>query len=126
MSETRVTLTPLERLQLREALQDRWREQVRRITELSVDLHSALDDADEDEPWIASVAVAFALSDARLRMVEIEQAMRRLDYRSYGRCFACLIPLPFTDLVEEPEARHCIDCRRSGATRVIPAVADVG
>ena len=126
MSEPRVTLTPLERLQLREALQDRWREQVRRITELSVDLHSALDDDGDGEPCIDSAAVAVALSDARLRLVEIEQAMRRLDDRSYGRCFACLIPLPFTHLVDEPDARHCTDCRRSGATRKIPAIADAG
>src|SRR3954447_7225351 len=125
MSETRVTLTPLERLQLREALQDRWREQVRRITELSVDLHSALDDAD-DETCIDTAAVAVALSDARLRLVEIEQAMRRLDDRSYGRCFACLIPLPFSDLMGEPDARHCTDCRRSDATRIVPAIAGAG
>src|SRR4051794_34133320 len=102
MSEPRVTLTPLERLQLREALQDHWREQVRRITQLSVDLHSALDDdgdGDGDgEPCIDTAAVAVALSDARLRLAEIEQAMRRLDDRSYGRCSACLIPLPFTHL----------------------------
>jgi len=45
MMDARVTLTPMERLQLREALQDRWR-------------------------------------DARLRLAEIEQAMRRLDDRS--------------------------------------------
>ena len=125
MTEPRVTLTPLERLQLREALQDRWRDHVRRITELSVDLHTALDDAD-DLCDLDPAAVAVLLSDARLRLVEVEEAMRRLDDRSYGRCFACLIPLPFADLMDEPDARHCVDCRRAGATNTVPAIADAG
>jgi len=80
MMDARVTLTPMERLQLREALQDRWREEVRRITELSVDLHGVFDDRN-DVP-LDTAAIAAALCDARLRLAEIEQAMRRLDDRS--------------------------------------------
>lgn len=125
MTESRVALTPLERLQLRETLQDRWRDQVRLITELSVDLHTMLDD-DDDESEFDTAAVAVALSEARLRLTEIEQAMRRLDDRSYGRCFSCLIPLPFSDLMIEPDTRHCAECRRAGAAAGITAIADAG
>jgi RNA polymerase-binding transcription factor DksA len=126
MTEPRVVLTPLERLQLRETLQDRWRDQVRLITELSVDLHTVLGNDDDDESDIDAAAVAVAVSHARLRLGEIEQAMRRLDERSFGRCFSCLSPLPLSDLVSEPEARHCADCRRTGSSAGVPAIADVG
>jgi hypothetical protein len=120
-------LTPLERLHLREALQDRWRGEVRRITELSVVLHTAFEDSDADgDIDAAAVAVAVAVSESRLRLLEIEQAMRRLDDRSYGRCFGCLDRLPFTDLADEPERRHCGDCRHAGATRPVAATAGVG
>ena len=122
MTQSLVAFTPLERLQLRENLQDLWREHVRRITELSIDLHTALDAADDND--IDAAVVGAALSDARLRLVETEQAMRRLDDRSYGRCHACLMPLPFTHLVDEPDARHCSDCRAAGAARRVPVAAD--
>ena len=111
MTDTRVTLTPLERLRLREVLQDHWREQVRRITELSVGRYYGLDDQDGvDDP----VAVSVAMGAARLRLADIEQATRRLDDRSYGRCLTCLVPLPFTDLLQKPDARQCVGCRGSG------------
>ena len=125
MTESRVGPTPLERLQLRETLQDRWRDQVRAITELSVDLHTTLEGAD-DETDMDATAVAVALGNARLRLTEIEQAMRRLDDRSYGRCFHCLVPLPFTDLVNEPDTRHCANCRPTVAAVGTPAITDVG
>jgi RNA polymerase-binding transcription factor DksA len=66
------------------------------------------------------------VSDARLRLGEIEHAMRRLDDRSYGRCFSCLRLLPFSDLICEPETRHCAGCRRTGPTAGVPAIADAG
>jgi len=83
MNPTRTTLTPLERLQLRDALQDRWRDQVRRITELSIALHGGLDGDDEQD--VDAAAVAVSISDARLSLAAIERAMRGLDDRSYGQ-----------------------------------------
>ena len=78
--ETPIGLTPLQRLQLRDCLQDDWREQVQRITELSVAMHGLLDNGSmEDRSEAAAVAVS--LSEARSRLVEIEDSMRHLDGR---------------------------------------------
>jgi DnaK suppressor protein len=121
---TELTLpTPLQRLQLREALQDRWRDHVRQITELSVQLHAALGGQVDDA--IDAAAVAVAISDARLRLAETERALRRLDDRSYGRCDACLVPIPTSVLIDDPELRYCAGCRQQATTRAT-AVADAG
>jgi RNA polymerase-binding transcription factor DksA len=107
-------LTPLERLDLRDSLQDRWRDVVMQITELSVLLHTALDGTDDTgdaDEAIDAVEIATALSTTRLRLVEIEQAMQRLDDRTYGRCAACLMPIAMTTLFGRPESRYCDECR---------------
>lgn len=75
-------LTPLERLRIRESLQDRWRDQVRRITLLSLELY---DDLDAEEPTALDavgdrpVSIEAALADARGRLAGLEDAMLRLD-----------------------------------------------
>jgi hypothetical protein len=91
---------------------DRWRDQVLRITELSVDLHRALDGCAGDSDPDPDVA-ADAIDRARQRLTDIEQAMHRLDERTYGRCLDCLMPIPLADLVDQPEARYCLDCGRT-------------
>lgn len=129
MSEHTVStsLSPLERLQLRDSLQDRWRDQVERITELSVDLHTALDDQrDVTVELVDTTAIATALSAARLRLVEIEQAMQRLDDRTFGRCSACLMPIGLEVLADLPESRHCAECRTAGTPSRVTAMAQAG
>jgi RNA polymerase-binding transcription factor DksA len=110
-------LTPLERLQLRDALQDRWREQVRQITLLSLARY------DREESY-ASAPLATpaqgpsldaAIDRARVRLDALEQAMRRLDNRSYGSCGRCGEPIGFPRLAETPEATVCDRCSREGA-----------
>jgi len=116
-------LSPLDRLHLREQLQDRWRDEVRRITELSVDLHTAFD-GDVLRP--DAVGLAEAITRSRLHLVDIEDAMHRLDDRSYGTCAACDVTLSMEWLAERPEARHCEQCRTAaGAPRrdLVPAIA---
>lgn len=109
MTTTQLALTPLERLQVREALQDHWREQVYRITDLSLSLHTSPDRDDDRD--VDLVAVATALGGARLKLSEIEAAMRRLDDRSYGTCLACFSQIPYGLLIDEPARRDCRDCR---------------
>ncbi|MGN6475156.1 MAG: hypothetical protein ACTHK4_16105 [Mycobacteriales bacterium] len=73
-------LTPVERLQLREKLQDLWRLQVRQITLLSLAMY---DDLDAEEPTPvrrqAGATTEEALAEARQVLVDLEDAMRRLD-----------------------------------------------
>src|SRR4051794_21850591 len=71
-------------------------------------------------------SIAVAISEARLRLAEIEHATRRLDDRSYGRCFACLTTIPIPALLDEPAARYCSDCSETAASSMTSRTAGVG
>lgn len=107
-----VELTSLQRLSLRETLQDHWREQVRRITLLSMAMY---DDLDAAEPTLVMGAgvdtVEAALVDARRQLAGLEAAMHRLDDGSYGRCAQCERTVDYMDLVAMPLATTCRMCR---------------
>ena len=104
-------LTPMQRFRLRDGLKDRWREQVQCLAELAVLLHSAgtKEMATESAP---GVPVPVAVSSVRLRIAEIEQALRRLDDGSYGHCGHCGTAMPFDWLIREPSTISCADCAR--------------
>jgi len=108
-------LTPVERLQLRDALQDRWREQVRQITLLSLARHDREDakggGLPTDIPSEGS-SLDSSIHRARARLEDIEQAMRRLDDRSYGHCLGCGEQIGFTRLFQTPEETSCERCPR--------------
>jgi len=107
-------LTPLERLQIRDALQDRWRDQVRAITLLSLARYDR-DDTGASAPLEApgpGTTLDAALDRARARLESLEQAMRRLDNRSYGRCVRCGEPIAFPRLTQTPETTRCDPCSR--------------
>lgn len=72
-------LTPLERIELRETLQDQWRDQMRLITLLSLHYNVAESEAGSPDPWLDATATEMALRRVRLRLASIEQAMRSLD-----------------------------------------------
>lgn len=104
-------LSPLQRLHLRDALQDMWRDQVCRITELSVELHDALRDVyASGTARLLPRPVTAAVVEARFRLTEIERAMQRLDDRTYGRCTGCGTNIPFEALALRPEVEACSDC----------------
>jgi len=110
-------LTPLERLQVRDALQDRWREQVRQITLLSLARYER-DDPNGSAPFATSgqgTSLDAAIDRARARLEVLEQAMCRLDVRSYGSCRRCREPIGFARLVETPESTLCERCTREVA-----------
>jgi len=121
----RKQLTPLERLQLRDALQDRWSEQVRHITLLSLARYGR-EDADRVALAIGTLTEVSSLDRsierARARLEELEQAMRRLDDRSYGQCLRCGEPIGFTRLVQTPEETRCGSCPQNAAA--LPNRAD--
>lgn len=109
-------LTPLQRLDLRETLQDLWRDQVRRITLLSLAMY---DDYDAAEPLPLPIAdtspegVERSLTAARESLRQLEAALRRLDDGTYGRCSRCGTPIIYAQLVARPLEIRCWDCRTS-------------
>jgi RNA polymerase-binding transcription factor DksA len=107
------SLSPLERLRLRETMQDLWRDQVRRITLLSLAMHDD-PDAEEPTPLVAEsgdpAAIEAALGEARELLDHLEVAMHRLDAGSYGRCDGCGGQVGYADLVADPLATSCARC----------------
>lgn len=51
------------------------------------------------------------LSRAQVELDEIEQAMERIDQRSYGRCDDCGQPIPIARLEAIPTATSCVPCK---------------
>jgi RNA polymerase-binding transcription factor DksA len=105
------SLDPLERLRLRDLLQDAWRDNVEQITALAVKFHSI--EADRDTSDATAVVVAGRLADLRLNLTEIEAAMHRMDLGGYGRCARCDGSIPFEDLTGRPHRRACGSCEAS-------------
>ncbi len=62
----------------------------------------------------------FALSDAERQMLlEIEDALERLDEGGYGTCLNCSDDIPKIRLRAVPWARYCIDCQEQAEQGVI-------
>jgi RNA polymerase-binding protein DksA len=76
---------------------------------------------DEHDPEGATIAfersqVGALARDARVRLTEIEAALRRLDEGTYGFCERCGRPIGEGRLEARPAARLCIACA-SGRSR---------
>ncbi|MGB5174460.1 MAG: TraR/DksA family transcriptional regulator [Thermoanaerobaculia bacterium] len=62
----------------------------------------------------------FALSDTERQMLlEIEDALERLDEGGYGTCLNCSDDIPKIRLRAVPWARYCIDCQEQAEQGVI-------
>jgi DnaK suppressor protein len=62
----------------------------------------------------------FALSDTeRLMLLEIEDALERLDGGGYGTCLNCSDDIPKARLRAVPWTRYCIDCQEQAEQGVI-------
>jgi RNA polymerase-binding transcription factor DksA len=98
-------LTHVQRVQLRELLDERWRQRVVELTDLAVEFH-ALDDESADRD-----VVAYQLAGVRRQLVDVESAMQRFQSRTYGSCDGCDRRLPFEQLELRPEMRYCRTCQ---------------
>jgi RNA polymerase-binding transcription factor DksA len=70
---------------------------------------------DEHDPEGHTIAferqqVAALLRDARIRLIQLEQALARLDDGTYGRCEVCGEPISEERLGALPGALRCIRC----------------
>jgi DnaK suppressor protein len=104
---TMQSLQPLERLSLRDRLQDLWRAKVEDITALAFRFHSAESDPDSAEN---QATLAKRLAHLRLDLTEVEAAMRRMDVGRYGGCESCAGSIPYDQLTMQPDRRRCSTC----------------
>lgn len=101
------SLTPAQRICLRDLLDEQWRAQVRQLTGLATAYHSAENAGDER----AAGELSAALAVVRRRLIDVEAALGRLDSKTYGRCDGCDRRLPFEQLEMNPLARFCTRCQ---------------
>ena len=93
-------LTPIQRIIIRDLLNQSWRAHVVDITNLAVRFHTRED-----------AAVAARLAGVRRQLVDVESALERLDSGSYGRCDGCERRIPFELLEAAPDCRYCRRCQ---------------
>jgi DnaK suppressor protein len=103
-----------------EALRARLLDQRREMYDLyNQDIRAGQESADDGTEDIVDRAnnhynreLMFSLSDSeRQRLLQIEDALRRLDEGSYGRCANCAGPINPRRLEAVPWTRFCIDCQ---------------
>lgn len=56
-------------------------------------------------------------AQARMRLDQIEAAIRRLEAGTYGACRTCRRPIPVARLETLPEATQCVDCASGSVLR---------
>ena len=102
------------------ALRDRLVEQRREMYDLyNQDIRAGQESADDGTEDIVDRAnnhynreLMFSLSDGeRQRLLQIEDALRRMDAGSYGRCSNCGGAINPKRLEAVPWTRFCIDCQ---------------
>ncbi|HEX4092771.1 MAG TPA: TraR/DksA C4-type zinc finger protein [Trebonia sp.] len=91
-------------------LEDRWRDRLQQVTELSLAYHGATAQAqgglrDAGARRLLSQAVA-----ARRRLADTEEALGRLATGDFGHCEQCQAPISELLLAAAPEIRYCGDC----------------
>jgi DnaK suppressor protein len=103
-----------------DALRSRLLEQRREMYDLyNQDIRAGQESADDGTEDIVDRAnnhynreLMFSLSDTeRQRLLQIEDALRRMDEGSYGRCANCAGPINPLRLDAVPWTRFCIDCQ---------------
>lgn len=103
-----------------EGLRGRLQEQRREMYDLyNQDIRAGQESADDGTEDIVDRAnnhynreLMFSLSDSeRQRLLQIEEAIRRLDDGVYGQCGNCGGPISPLRLEAVPWARFCIDCQ---------------
>lgn len=92
----------------RRELLTRYRNELERVEEeLAARTAEVVESSSEE--WDARVVSSLGDSDVRA-LVEVVEALRRLDRGSYGTCTECDAPIGRARLEAKPEAALCIDC----------------
>jgi DnaK suppressor protein len=72
---------------------------------------------------VSSYAKEFLLSLSdleRKQLVLVEEALRRIEDRSYGKCLACAAQIDKKRLTAAPWARHCMPCQELEEKGMLP------
>ena len=77
---------------------------------------------DEHDPEGATIAferaqTASLLEQAHARLADLDEAIRRIEAGTYGRCDDCGQPITADRLAARPAARTCIGCAARPGTR---------
>ena len=92
----------------RRELLARYRDELERVEEeLSARTAEVVESSAEE--WDARVISSLGDADVRA-IVEVVEALRRLDRGIYGICMECDAPIGAARLEAKPEAALCIDC----------------
>jgi RNA polymerase-binding transcription factor DksA len=107
----------------RVVLEERWRDRLQQVTELSVAYHGAAGQASgglEDERARRLLSQAIA---ARRRLADTEDALGRLAAGGFGQCEQCGAPIPQALLAATPETRYCPGCAAPVGVTIAGATA---
>ena len=94
-------------------LEERWRDRLQKVTELSLAYHAATAQASGDVDGLKDAGTRRLLSRAiaaRRRLADTEEALGRLTAGQFGQCEQCLALIPETLLAAAPEIRYCAEC----------------
>lgn len=94
----------------RAILEDRWRDQVQEITELSLAYHSTVASVQDGSDDKRARRLLRRTVAARRRLADTEDALTRLAAGGFGRCEQCAAPIPVALLAAAPETRYCPGC----------------
>jgi DnaK suppressor protein len=108
VTPTAIVLTSMQRVQLRQLLDESWRQYVVELTDLAVEYHAFDEEGPERDE------VAYRLAGVRRQLVEVESALQRMQSRTYGRCDGCDRGIAFEQLELRPEVRFCRACQPPG------------
>jgi RNA polymerase-binding transcription factor DksA len=94
-------------------LEERWRDRLQKVTELSLAYHGATAHASGDVDGLKDEGARRLLGQAiaaRRRLADTEEALGRLAAGGFGQCEQCRALIPETLLAAAPEIRYCAEC----------------
>ena len=95
----------------RELLEQRWRDRLEEVTELSLEFHEAGTAVQEQRPPQTSLQQLMRRAVvARRGLADVDDALDRLAAGDYGRCERCAQAIGTERLIVVPEERYCQHC----------------
>ena len=92
----------------RALLEQRWKDRLQEVTELSLEFHEA--GAAMPRPHTTLQQLMRRAVTARRGLADLDDALGRLATGEYGRCERCSGVIPPESLAVLPEARYCARC----------------
>ncbi len=95
----------------RALLEQRWKDRLQEVTQLSVEFHEAGTAVQQrGQPGKSLQQLMRRAVIARRGLADLDDALDRLAAGDYGRCERCTSAIPAENLVALPEQRYCPSC----------------